>query len=139
MRTALVLIALIAAPGRADEGLAFIVIVHPENAIMHADKKFIADGFLKKRTRWSNDSVMKPIDQKKTANVRAVFSRRVLDRSVSSVRTYWNQIVFSGRGVPPPEVDSDAAVIKFVATNPGAIGYVTTSSKLEGVKVIQVK
>jgi ABC-type phosphate transport system substrate-binding protein len=137
MRALLVIALLLVQPAFADE--SFVVIVHPKNSASKLDKKVVADGFLKKRTRWGDDKAMQPIDQKKSASVRADFSKRILDRSVASVRTYWNQIVFSGRGVPPPEADSDEAVVTYVANNPGAIGYVGSSTKLDGVKVIPVK
>jgi ABC-type phosphate transport system substrate-binding protein len=127
----------IARPSVADE--QFVVIVHPKNEVTKLDKKTIADAFLKKRTQWNDDQVMQPVDQTKKSSVRGAFSNRILDRSVSSVRTYWNQLVFSGRAVPPPEVESDAAVVAYVAANPGAIGYVTSAANVKSVKIIQVK
>lgn len=138
MRGTIIILVLLVAPARANEG-SFVVIVNPNNPVTKVDKKAIADGFLKKRTRWSDDLAMQPIDQRKNTSVRSDFSKRILDRSVASVRTYWNQIVFSGRGVPPPEAESDDAVVNYVAKHAGAIGYVTSTSKLDGVKVIRVK
>jgi len=138
MRVLVVIALLLVQPAYADEA-SFVVIVNPKNPATKLDKKTVADGFLKKRTRWGDDKAMQPIDQKRSASVRAEFSKRILDRSVASVRTYWNQIVFSGRGVPPPEADSDEAVITYVANNAGAIGYVASTAKLDGVKVISVK
>ena len=122
----------------ADEP-AMVVIVHAKLGFDRLDKKTVAEAFLKKRRRWSEDVAILPVDQRKTAAVRSRFSRSILDRSLASVRTYWNQLIFSGRGVPPPEVDSDAAVVSYVANNPGAIGYVSATTELKGVKVVQVR
>jgi ABC-type phosphate transport system substrate-binding protein len=113
----------------ASEADSFVVIVNAANPVKALEKKFVADAFLKKRGQWGDNTAIRPIDQAKSSAIRAQFTRRVLDRSPASVRTYWNQLIFSGRGVPPPEVDSDAAVI----------AYVSTAAKLEGVKVVQVK
>ena len=63
---------------------------------------------------------------------------RVLRRSVAAVRSYWQQRIFSGRGVPPPELDDDAAVVRYVLKYPGAIGYVTEGTPLEGAKVVTI-
>ena len=49
----------------------------------------------------------------------------MLKRSVAAVRSYWQQRIFSGRDVPPPEVDTENQVIKYVAGDPGALGYVS--------------
>jgi hypothetical protein len=54
------------------------------------------------------------------------------------VRRYWAQRVFSGRGVPPPELANDSEVVKFVAAHSGAIGYVAADAALAGVKVVEV-
>ena len=67
------------------------------------------------------------------------FSRDVLERDVASVRRYWAQQVFSGRGVPPPEVTSDAEVVKYVASHPGAIGYVAGGADLTGIKAVELE
>ena len=118
---------------------AFQVIVHPRNPTSSVDKKFLADVFLKKRTRWPNDEVVKPVDGSARSAVRGRFSEQVLRRSVAAVRRYWQQIVFSGRGVPPPELESDEAIIGFVLKHQGAIGYVSAGANPGGAKVVQVK
>jgi ABC-type phosphate transport system substrate-binding protein len=46
--------------------------------------------------------------------------------------------VFSGKDVPPPEKGTDADVVAFVKSNPGAIGYVAAGSA-DGVKVVSLK
>jgi hypothetical protein len=55
------------------------------------------------------------------------------------VRSYWQQRIFSGRDVPPPELDSDDAVIGFVSKYAGAVGYVSGAAKLVGVRELGIK
>jgi ABC-type phosphate transport system substrate-binding protein len=114
------------------------VIVHPRNPLISAERAFVADAFLKKSTRWRHGEAIRPVDLEDSAP-RRTFSEEVLVRSVSAVRSYWQQQIFSGRGIPPPELDSDQAVIKFVLQNPGAIGYVSGHADLAGAKVLQVR
>ena len=139
MRAAILVALLVASRPVAADDNAFVLIVNVKNDSASFDKKYVADIFLKKQTHWGDDSTIKPVDQVKSAAVRARFSQDVLERSVASVRTYWNQVVFSGQGVPPPELDSDASVIKYVSSNEGAIGYVSGSSDLKGVKVVKIR
>ena len=70
---------------------------------------------------------------------RRQFSEEVLKRSVGAVRSYWQQRIFSGRDVPPPELESDEAVIAFVAKNPAAVGYVSGTAKLAGVRELAIR
>ena len=133
---ALLVIALLAGTVTAEE---YRVIVNAKNPATSIDKRFLADAFLKKRTRWSNDTVIKPVDQTAKSAARQRFTSSILDRTVAAVRRYWAQVVFSGRGVAPPEVATDADVVKYVANNPGAIGYVGVDADVRGVKVIEVK
>lgn len=114
------------------------VIVNPKNPTSKLSKQFVADAFLKKRTRWGGDATIQPVDLGQKHSVRARFSRSMLDRDVGAVRRYWAQLVFSGRGVPPPEVTNEDAVMAYVAKNPGAIGYVSASATLTGVKAVPI-
>jgi ABC-type phosphate transport system substrate-binding protein len=118
------------------------VVVHRKNKATALDKKALAQVFLKKRTQWSDDSVILPVDQSKSSAVREQFSEEVLGRSVAAVRAYWNQLVFSGRGVPPPELGSDEEVLRYVGQHAGAIGYVSAASDVDAatnVKIVQVR
>lgn len=114
------------------------VIVNPHNPEASAERKFLEDAFLKKVTRWPNDDVIRPVDLPAKSPVRRKFSEEVLNRSVESVKEYWNQRIFSGRDVPPPELDTDADVVAFVLKYDGAVGYVSGSANLNGAKVITV-
>jgi ABC-type phosphate transport system substrate-binding protein len=112
----------------------FRVIVHPGSGPGAADPDFVADIFLKKMTRWPNGESAKPVDLRPDSTVRRRFSETVLKRTVNAVRSYWQQRIFSGRDVPPPELESEDAVVAYVAKTPGAIGYVAGGTKLGGVK-----
>ena len=47
-------------------------------------------------------------------------------------------MIFSGKGIPPPEKASDAEIVTFVRDTPGAIGYVAPGADLSGVKVVAI-
>jgi hypothetical protein len=71
--------------------------------------------------------------------VRRRFSDEVLHRSVSEVKSYWQQRIFSGRDVPPPELDTDDQVVTYVLRHAGAVGYVSAEAALNGTKVLEVR
>jgi ABC-type phosphate transport system substrate-binding protein len=118
---------------------AYRVIVNPSNAVTTMTRDQIAEVFLKKITRWPGGETIRPVDLHGSSSVREKFADHVLRRSLAAVRSYWQQLIFSGRNIPPPELDSDAAVIAYVLKYPGAIGYVSGEADVDRVKVIIVK
>jgi ABC-type phosphate transport system substrate-binding protein len=139
-----VLVALAASAASITVALAeandgFRVVTHPSNHSASVERAFLADAFLKKTTRWPGDEAIYPVDQGPEASVRQRFSEQVLRRSVFAVRSYWQQRIFAGRGLPPPELESDEAVLRYVRSRPGAIGYVSERADVASVKVLSVR
>ena len=124
---------------QAPQVAPYLVIVNAANPQSNTERKFLGDAFLKKITRWSNGELIRPVDQTPDSAVRRRFSEEVLNRSVTAVRSYWQQIIFSGRDVPPPELAGDAEVLEFVKKHAGAIGYVPGAAGTSGAKVISVR
>jgi ABC-type phosphate transport system substrate-binding protein len=138
-RTVLVIAALVAArPARAAEP-AFKVVVHPSNAASSLTRQQASDFFLKKVTKWSDGTVVAPVDLPAASAVREAFSKAVHGRPASAIASYWQQQFFSGRETPPAEKANDAAVLAFVKENANAIGYVSGEAAVSGVKVIAVQ
>jgi ABC-type phosphate transport system substrate-binding protein len=137
----LVAVALCALGGgtRATPAPGFRVIVNAANPTVNVERRFLADLFLKKITRWPSGDGARPVDERDESPARQRFSEEVLERSVASVKNYWAQQVFSGRNVPPPELDSDDDVVRFVLKNAGAVGYVSAGTAPGGTKTLTVK
>lgn len=114
-----------------------VVVVHPSNST-EIDTKQIQRIFLGKEKKFSDGSETIPVNQVSDSSVRSNFDASVLGRSSSQVSAYWSKLVFTGKGVPPKEVENDAAVIALVAKNPSAIGYVNSTSVDDSVKVISI-
>jgi len=132
-------VALVVIRAGAAPAPVFVVIVNPSNPTNHVDRKFLADAFLKKTTRWDDGELIRPVDQVPDSPVRRKFSEDVVKRSVAAVRSYWQQVIFTGRGVPPPEVGGDDEVVRYVLKYSGAVGYVSGSANADGAKVIAVE
>lgn len=134
---ALTALALSAAPAAAQD--AYKVIVNPASPVSAVTKAELSAVFLKKTATWSNGVPATPVDLPEDAEVRAAFSRQVLGKSTSAVRAYWNMMVFAGRNVPPTQKNTDADVVEYVRSTPGAVGYVAPGAATPGVKVVQVR
>jgi len=117
----------------------FKVIVNSSNSSAKISKTDLNAIFLKKMAKWSDGVPAAPVNQSKKSPVRDSFTTTVHGKSVAAVDSYWQQQIFSGRDVPPPEKSSDADVVAFVKANPGAIGYVTNAAATAGVKTVDVE
>ena len=115
------------------------VIVHPRNTVGSVERKFLEDAFLKKVTAWPNDEVIRPADLAPDSPVRRAFTREILNRSVEAVKGYWQQRIFSGRDVPPPEFQRDEEVVQFVLKHEGGVGYVSGTANVDRCNVLVVR
>jgi hypothetical protein len=124
----------------ADEApRSFLVIAHPDSAAREVSEEFVAQAFLKRVTRWPDGKPIKPVDLHGDARVRGAFSSSLLKRSVTAMRSYWQQRIFSGRELPPPELASDDDVVRYVRANEGALGYVSAGTPVHDAKVLTVR
>lgn len=124
---------------RTAERESFRIIVHRDNPATQLSREFLTEAFLKRATRWRDDHAISPVDLLASSATRKAFSEAVLRRSVAAVRSYWQQRIFSGRGLPPPELASDEAVLNYVRKNRGAVGYVSADAAISDVKVVEVR
>jgi ABC-type phosphate transport system substrate-binding protein len=116
----------------------YVLVVHPDNPTTSVTRAFASDAFLKRVTRWPDGQTIQPVDLPSSSPIRQRFAREVLGRSVPAVRSYWQQLIFSGRGVPPPEL-SDRSAVAYVLTHRGAIGYVPAGTTLGRARVLAIR
>lgn len=120
-------------------GERFQVIVHPDNHVDTLSRDFLRNAYLKKATEWGQGGTIRPIDLPSKVNVREQFVHDVLKKTPAQLKTYWNQQIFSGKGVPPPEARSAAEVVSYVLANPGAVGYLPIDADPGKAKVIRMR
>ncbi len=115
------------------------VIVNSANPAAELSTDAVSKIFLKTVSKFPEGGAATPVEPAKASPARAAFAKTVLGRTVQNLDTYWQQQIFSGKDVPPANKASDDDVIAFVKSNPGAIGYVSGSAAVAGVKVVTVK
>jgi ABC-type phosphate transport system substrate-binding protein len=118
----------------------FVVIVNAANPVTSVGNGQLSSLFLKKLTQWGGGLPAVPVDLGPESPVRESFSRQVHRKGTAAVKAYWQQMIFSGREVPPPEKASAREVVAFVSANRGGVGYVPAGTPLgSGVKTVEVK
>lgn len=111
------------------------VVVHPSNASELGSAE-ISRIFLGKMKSFPGGGPAVPINQAEGAGSRGTFEKAVLKKSSSQIKAYWSKLVFTGKGTPPKEVDTDSEVLALIKSNPNLIGYIDESAVTGDVKVV---
>jgi ABC-type phosphate transport system substrate-binding protein len=111
------------------------VIVHPTRAggLTVAEVRAI---FLKEQRLWSDGQPIVPVNREAGSAAREAFSRRVFGRGSRQMASYWNRRYFDDGDFPPATLASEEAVLRFVAANVNAVGYVVAAEISDAVVVI---
>ncbi len=132
------LIRLLLAASMVFSGAAFaevVVIVHQSNTD-NLDPEMIQRIFLGKTKGFPTAGKAVPLDLPQDSTARADFLAKVVKKTQSQYTAYWAKLMFTGKGVPPKETDSDKDVVTLVSKNPSLIGYVDAASVTPDVRVV---
>jgi len=122
----------------AAAGPVFRVVANPSVTVESLSRDQLSRYFLKKETRWPDGKPVLVAGRGDPA-IKGAFAEQVQGRSLGALRSYWSQMVFSGRDVPPVERQTDDDVLAYVRSNPGAIAYVSAGAATDGVKTIAIR
>ncbi len=120
------------------DGEQVLVIVN--NSVSQADisAKDLGNIFLGKKNSWDGGQKAVPVTLE-SGSAHETFLKLYVKKNGSQFSTFWKQAVFTGQGIPPKSVSSEEEVVKFVAANPGAVGYISPATAHDGVKILAVK
>jgi ABC-type phosphate transport system substrate-binding protein len=122
--------------GRAQAQV--IVIANPGVKAGDINKDDLRDVFTGNATALKDGSRVVPI-LLKAGTAHEEFLQAYIGKNDTAYRAGWRSLVFSGQASMPKSLESDAAVVEFVAHNQGAIGYIAKSTPHDGVKVLNVR
>jgi ABC-type phosphate transport system substrate-binding protein len=123
-----------ALPARAE----LVVIVSAKSPITTLRADQVADIFLGQIGNFPDGGEAIALDQSIGSPLRDNFYAKVTSKSPALVKAYWTKMIFTGRGQPPKELPSSAAVRRQVADNPNLIGYIDRSALDASVKAVLV-
>lgn len=116
--------ALRAAPVEAA-GDPIVVIVNSANPVDNLSMGELKKLFLSERSRWDTGKAVAPVMPAPGAAERTSFLKMVCGMNDADLGKYFMQAAFTGKSATPPkEVGGSTAVKAFVASSPGAIGFV---------------
>jgi ABC-type phosphate transport system substrate-binding protein len=115
-----------------------IIIANPSVKSADVSKADLRDVFTGAASSLKDGSKVTPILLKQ-GGAHDEFLSEYIGKNDTAFRASWRSLVFSGQASMPKSLDSETAIVEYVAHNPGAIGYIAKSTPHEGVKVLPVK
>lgn len=120
-------------PAQADDSIAVIVGNPPPDIAF--DRADLEDIFLKRIQVDNSRSALTPINLAATDPVREALSLDLFGRKPAAMQRYWTERYFHGV-TPPYTVRSQEAMLRFVESTPGAVGYVAACRIDDRVHVV---
>ena len=106
-----------------------VIVPHNHN-VRQIDSSELSLIFWRKKLYWNGGKRIQTLNYPATNPLRLQFSLTILKSTPDTQADYWNDMYFHGIS-PPHVVDSQEAMLRFVADTSGAIGYID-ACKLDG-------
>ena len=116
--------------------LAVVVSANPQlGGTQTLTPRELTQIFWRKKQYWQNGIRVHAVNLHAEHPLRLMFSKAVLDSLPSEQSDYWNGLYFHGI-TPPYSVQSEEAVLRYVSSTKGAIGYVSLCNLDDRVKAV---
>jgi ABC-type phosphate transport system substrate-binding protein len=136
LQIALVCAALLAGALRAAPMEGFVVIANKDVPAASLSAAALKDIYTGKTAYWEGGQSV-AIVLMADGNDAALKEASGMD--ASQFRTFWQRLVFSGRGQLPKKAEDAASLVALVAATRGAIALAPAEAALDGVKTIEIK
>ncbi len=113
-----------------------VVIVSSNSSITSLSAEETARIFLGKNDKFPNGQPANPVDQPEGEPIRDEFYAKVTHKNASQLASYWSKLIFTGEGRLPKVSISDKDVVKEIANDPNAIGYIDKRALKKNVRVV---
>jgi len=138
MKRSLLFLVAFAATVLGTKAQDIVLIVNPgvtETSVSGDDVKNILLG---NKARWESAGNIKVVILTEGA-VHEKAIQEFTQRTTDQFDKFWKKQVFTGKGIMPAQVKTEAEVVEYVSKNTGAFGYVAKESATDKVKVLSIK
>jgi ABC-type phosphate transport system substrate-binding protein len=116
---------------------AFVVIAAPGATEHKLTRDTVARIFMRRQNYWENGDRTQAVNLPVNHPLRRLFSQTVLGSAPEALEDYWRDMYFHGV-LPPHVLASEEAVVLFVSSTPGAIGYVSSCSAGQRLNIVLI-
>jgi len=126
-----------AATAWCGSGRGFTIVINSSVTVTQLNFKTLQSIFLGEKAQWGNGDKIIPVTLEE-GSVHDLFLKDVLHKTAIQYSNFWNQQLFTGKGIPPRSFLDVADVVDFVSRTRGAIGYVPAGADAGLVKTVEI-
>ncbi len=115
-----------------------IILIGSKNfPVDSLSKSKIKDVFLAKKKQLDGQTIQFVI--LKRGDVHRSFLKEYVSKTYDQYNRYWKMQVFTGKGKPPKSFGSEKDLAAYVARTPNTIGYISSETTPENVRIIRIQ
>lgn len=107
-------------PAKAE----LVVVANASSGVERLSQNEVINIFLGRYRQLPSGIAALPVDQPSGSPMKARFYRKLVNKDIAEINTYWARLTFSGKTAPPRQATSSAEMLEWLARTRGAIGYV---------------
>jgi hypothetical protein len=115
----------------------YYVVVNEDSPVTKLSKAEVLHLFMGRSRAFPGGGLAVPYDLSDPEQ-RAGFYRSLSGMSPSQVTSYWARLMFSGRNLPPQQVDNEAKMVERVQKDPMAVGWLEHGPRQKGLRTVLV-
>lgn len=115
-----------------------LIIANKDVGPSSLTKQTVKDIFLGTRSKWEDKKPIQFVLNGKKS-VFKEFAKMYLDKTPSQLKDYWRNMVFTGKGERPKEIDSAKKLLMYVRNTEGAISFVDHKTSAADVKILKIE
>ncbi len=115
-----------------------LIIAHKNTPVSRISPDALADIYSNSKTKWSNGDKIFVVMLKRGA-VHEAFVHGLLGTTSKKLIAIWKRVIFTGVGTPPKIVRTEAEMLDYVANKKGSIGYISSKSVNNEVRVLSLR
>ncbi|EWH08475.1 hypothetical protein DS2_17080 [Catenovulum agarivorans DS-2] len=113
-----------------------VVVVNKENPVEQLSLTNVIDIYTGRYMAFPNGTSAEPVDLPNESSYKENFYFQATGLSLAKINSYWARLKFTGRYLPPIELDTPSDALKYVQKNPNAVAYVDEQYVTDKVKVV---
>lgn len=110
---------------KADE---LVVVVNAASRVARLSHEEVVNIFLGRHRYYSSGLQAEPIDLPDDYPDKALFYRKLINKDIRDVNTYWARLLFSGFVYPPLQTNNASEANRVLLSSKGAISYMLRSA-----------
>lgn len=115
-----------------------VIVVDARSGVERLERDDAINIFLGRHRALPDGMAARPVDQPPGSSLYERFYRRLVDKTPTEIGVYWSRLYFSGKTLPPPQINTPAAAIAHVLGTPGGIAYLERAQVDGRLRVVLV-